>query len=367
MQKWITDIIQGNTFDATRQAKSDIATIAQQTGYQVTNIFRYIDTNETAQAKLARIDGITAAIAAGDVVVYQYPSLNSPTFEDYFLNRMHERHIKVICLIHDVFAFREPNRLKEFDEIGYFNRADVLIVHNRIMGAALRDLGVTTPMVCQPLLDSLDSTHEPDRYLSTPDNFSRSVVFAGNLIKFTSLGDWHYQTPITVFGFAHDDLVAKLNADPKVDYRGRRWQWDLVQELPRMFGLAWDSNGIYAYNTYTQYNHPHKVSMYLAHGLPVIVWKKAAVANFIVANHLGLALDSLDDLDAAIANVTDEQISDLLAHVNRFGALIRDGWFTRQALLAAEQLLLFPEYQLPANMRNYSQSEQAVSTDRPDD
>lgn len=358
MQKWITDIIQAATFDATRKPKSDIAIIAAQTGYKVANIFRYNDGYESPYAKLARIDGITAGIAKGDFVVYQFPSLNSGNFESYFVNRMHERGIKVICLIHDVDTLRNMAR---FNEIDYFNRCDVLIVHSRIMGAALRNLGVTTPMVFQVLADYLDDNHEPDRYRSTITNFKREVVFAGNLLKFHAIGDWNYDTPITAFGTTNEALQAKLTANTKVDFRGQRTGWDLIQELPKTFGLAWDSDYYHAYNEYTKYNHPYKVSMYLSHGLPVIVWKEAAVANFIVDNHLGLAIDNLDELDATIQTISDEQISDLLDHVNQFGALIRNGWFTRQALQAAEQLLLFPDYQLPDNMQPYTQAEQAIT------
>jgi hypothetical protein len=57
MKKWITDIVQEQTYDATRQAKFDIATIGQSMGYQVVNLFRYNDLKESNQAVRSRIDG----------------------------------------------------------------------------------------------------------------------------------------------------------------------------------------------------------------------------------------------------------------------------------------------------------------------
>ena len=41
----------------------------------------------------------------------------------------------------------------------------------------------------------------------------------------------------------------------------------------------------------------------------------------------------------------------MLNNVNRFGRLIRDGWFTRQGLQAAEMKLLAPDFEIPADLK----------------
>lgn len=352
MQKWITDIVQGRTFDATRQAKQDIANIGEAMGYKVANIFRYNDVGESDDAMLARIDGITAAFERGDFVVYQFPSLNSGRFDTFFVEQMHRRGVQLICLVHDVATMRDQQAPTWIDEIGYFNECDVLIVHNRRMADKLKELGVTTPMVCQYLLDYLDTNHDDDRYETKFEDFHRGVVLAGNILKSRYLADWDHETPITVFGVTDDELDKKLDANPKIDFRGQRWRWDLIQEMPRMFGLAWDSDTeSYKYNDYTRYNHPHKVAMYLSHGLPIIVWRQAAVADIIVKNGLGIAIDSLDQIDNVIQNISDDELKQMLNNVNRFGRLIRDGWFTRQGLQAAEMKLLAPDFEIPADLK----------------
>ncbi|GEO67704.1 sugar transferase [Levilactobacillus spicheri] len=352
MQKWITDIVQGRTFDATRQAKQDIANIGASMGYKVANIFRYNDVGEDDDAMLARIDGITAAVDRGDMLVYQFPSLNSGRFDDLFVDQMHRRGVRVVCLVHDVGTLRDQQAPTWIDEIGYFNKCDVLIVHNRLMADRLRELGVTTPMVNQYLLDYLDDNHDEDRYETKPENFQRGVVLAGNILKSRYLADWANETPITVFGVTDAELDKKLNANPKIDFRGQRWRWDLIQEMPREFGLAWDSDtSSYKYNDYTRYNHPHKVSMYLAHGLPVIIWRQAAVADIIVDNGLGIAIDSLDQIDDAIRSISDQDLAQMLHNVGQFGKLIRDGWFTRQGLQAAEMKLLSPQFEIPDKLK----------------
>ncbi|MGP4116204.1 sugar transferase [Levilactobacillus zymae] len=348
MKKWITDIVQEQTYDATRQAKFDIATIGQSMGYRVVNLFRYNDLKESNQAVRSRIDGITEAIAAGDLLVYQYPSLNSGRFENFFVDRMHQRHVKFVCLVHDVETLRDQRPPKWIDEVAYFNKCDVLIVHNHRMAAKLREMGVTTPMVYQYLLDYLDDNHEPDRYVATPEDFQRGVVLAGNLMKSRYIAHWDHATPITAFGNASPEVQEEFEANPQVDYQGKFYRWELIQRLPRTFGLAWDGDtSIYRYDDYTRYNHPHKVSMYLSHGLPVIVWRDAAVAKLIVTNGLGIAIDSLADIDAAIQEISDRELAQMLANVNAFGYLIRDGWFTRQGLQAAEQKIISPHFEVP--------------------
>lgn len=352
MKKWITDILQEQTHDATRQAKQDIARIGHRMGYRVIDLLRYDDSYESDEALDAKIAGITTGVAHGDILVYQYPSLNSGRFEDFFVDQMHRRGVKFVCLVHDVETFRDQHAPKWINEFDFLNRCDVLIVHNGRMARKLQAAGVTTPMVCQYLLDYLDDNHDADCYYTQPEDFRRSVMLAGNIEKSRYLAEWHYQTPITVFGETDAALARELNANPKVDFRGQRWRWQLIQELPRTFGLAWDGDtSVFRYNDYTRYNHPHKVSMYLSHGLPVIIWRQAAVADIITQNHLGIAIDSLEDLDGAIQDLSDADVNLMITNVNRFGELIRDGWFTRQALQDAEMKLLSPHFEIPADLK----------------
>ena len=58
---------------------------------------------------------------------------------------------------------------------------------------------------------------------------------------------------------------------------------DIVQE--GNLGLIWDgasdsSDEDIGMKNYTRYNNPHKLSCYMAAGLPVIVWEKSAISKF---------------------------------------------------------------------------------------
>ncbi|NRO11242.1 Beta-1,6-galactofuranosyltransferase WbbI [Lactobacillus helveticus] len=61
--------------------------------------------------------------------------------------------------------------------------------------------------------------------------------------------------------------------------------------------LGYDPYARDGWNTgnYLRYNDPHKLSLYLASGIPVIIWKKAAEAKFVEENKVGITVDSLED------------------------------------------------------------------------
>lgn len=338
MRKWITDIIQGASADATSQAKDDITAIGLKNGYEPLHIFRYNSDYESDQAIASRVDGITAGVAHGDPAVYQYPSLVSPRFDTVFINQLRARGAKTVLLIHDVELLRGTNQGNSVDEIPYFNSANVLIVHNPVMAEKLSELGVTVPMISQYLLDYLDDDHDWHRFFTSPKQFTGDLFLSGNLFKSSFLTDWHEQTPITVVGVADEGIMQGLRDNPQVTYPGAYGRYDLINHLPRGFGLAWDSDsGMGQYGSYTRYNHPHKVSLYLSHGMPAIVWNESAVAPFIAANHLGLTISNLDELDVLLPSLDENTITDMLTHVNAFGVLLRDGYFTARALAAAEE------------------------------
>ena len=56
-------------------------------------------------------------------------------------------------------------------------------------------------------------------------------------------------------------------------------------------------------------NSPHNVSFYLRAGLPLIIWKEAAVAPIIEEAGAGIAINSLKELDEKLANLTLDDIA----------------------------------------------------------
>jgi hypothetical protein len=330
MTKWITTVVQPTTVNSVFKAKNDIKEIAQKDGYDVLSIFRYDSANDQDNALHARIDGITAPVDAGDLVVFQYPTNNGNRFDTQFIEHLLTRRAKVVIFIHDAEILRGTIN---FDEIKALNSTSLIITHNPAMSQGLVDRGLTTPTLSNYAFDYLT-----DAWNGQPRaDFTKELVFAGTLDKSRYLTEWTHATKLTVFG-RHEFI----DIDPRIEDRGEMKPEKLAYNLPFRFGLAWDSNipGGGQYKNYTRFNNPHKISMYLANGLPVVAWKEAGMAPFIEKNHVGITLNSLDELDDAMAALTDQDIDTMLANVDKVRTALRKGHFTRRVLHQMELQVL---------------------------
>ena len=85
------------------------------------------------------------------------------------------------------------------------------------------------------------------------------------------------------------------------------------------------------YGEYLSFNNPHKTSLFLASGIPVIIWEKAALADFVRENHCGITVSSLDEIRQAVDSMTDEEYDGLCRRAEQIGRLLRSGTMTRAA------------------------------------
>ena len=88
-----------------------------------------------------------------------------------------------------------------------------------------------------------------------------------------------------------------------------------------------------------RYNDPHKVSLYLSTGIPVIVWKDAAIADFIKENRVGILIDSLNKLDDVLDSVNSAEFAEMKKNAQRVGLQMRQGFFLNNAFDQLAQLI----------------------------
>ena len=81
-----------------------------------------------------------------------------------------------------------------------------------------------------------------------------------------------------------------------------------------------------------QYNDPHKVSLYLSSGLPVIIWKKAALADFIEQNKLGIVIDNLNNLDNVLDRLSKNDYQKMKHNVDKISSGLRQGMYIKNAM-----------------------------------
>ena len=108
------------------------------------------------------------------------------------------------------------------------------------------------------------------------------------------------------------------------------------------FGLVWDGTDIDSckgdMGGYLRFNNPHKLSLYLASYMPVVIWREAAEAKFVKEHGVGITVDSLTRLEQKLEAVTEEEYRQMCENAQRIGKALRDGQYLKAALQKAEKL-----------------------------
>ncbi|MDR2496928.1 MAG: hypothetical protein LBD21_07350 [Tannerellaceae bacterium] len=239
---------------------------------------------------------------------------------------LRKRGRRIVLLVHDISFLRYGTDAA--GEIALYNSADELIVHTRAMADELHRRGVRAPMRVLTLFDYLSDARE---FYREPD--IRSVVFAGNLIKSAFLPGFiveasSHNVSIYLYGSACPAIPA---GHPRLSYEGS-FSPDDISAIKGAWGLVWDGATADDCDPYLIYNAPHKLSLYLAAEKPLIVWRRSALHDFVSANGLGIAVDSLSEIPALLSQVTPEMYGDYAARVAEAGAKVRQGLFLGEIL-----------------------------------
>lgn len=233
----------------------------------------------------------------GSVIFIQYPLLCF----DYtielieFLKRNNN---EIVFLVHDVHSLKDENLDSIASEIKILNLSDGLILHNVRMKEALTNHGLKVNQIY--LLNIFDylgyaNIRKYDRFTK-----KKEVVIAGNLAKMDYIEDLARSAQEIRFHLFGPGFKKQLNIYDNIKYIGEFGPEEIISKLDGGFGLIWDgesiSGGIGRMGNYTRYNTPHKLSLYVRCGLPVIVWKEAAIASFVEKENIGILVSDLSEI-----------------------------------------------------------------------
>lgn len=271
--------------------------------------------------------------AKGETIFLQYPFMREKIMKKNFIKLMDQN--KVILFIHDLTGFRynDTDRLNE--ELRILKKASVIIVHNKYMQQKLSKYGITEDrMISLELFDYLLSTAEINNNI----HLENGVAFAGNLDKSEFLESWvglKRSYKINLFG---KNTVTTFKGS-KVSYLGSFSPEDIATNIIGGFGLVWDGNSIKGakgdLGEYLKINNPHKLSLYIASGMPVMVWKESAVASFVIKHGIGFAISNLNDIDQIITNITEKEYKKMTGNVMKIRREVLAGAFTNNAIIKA--------------------------------
>ena len=192
----------------------------------------------------------------------------------------------------------------------------------------LQEQGLHSKIITIDVFDYLASTN-----ISYEHSKKYRIVFAGNLDKSEFLAKLKNIITYPVFLYGP---ITQREAIRGMNYMGSFSSSQIVYEIQGEFGLIWDGDNIDSCSgnngLYMQYNNPHKLSLYLACGLPVITWKKAAIAGFIEKNQIGFTVDSLREVDELLNCLEYDVYLHLLHNVHVVQQSILKGHYTKAAI-----------------------------------
>lgn len=326
--------------NAGSKARQDVITVAQRYGYQPVHIpWKPLGTRNAFNLLKLQSSGAgswkthTGFLNNGDIFIFQMPTVRYLFSIDRILGNMKKRGIHVVVLIHDLESLRyeketkrKPlNQLLKRIENNCFHTADYVVVHNQKMSEYLtQKRGVDqNKIIVLGIFDYLiDNFHgfQPDG--------DRSLIIAGNLSdeKAGFIQKMPDQIKVNLFGNGYTDREKK-----NLVYHGSFSPDQLISHLEGDFGLVWDGNVIDGcqgtFGNYMRYNNPHKTSLYLAAGIPVVIWKQAALADFVTEHKCGIIIESLDELPALLKCMTNEDYEVMQNNAEMVGDQLRKGMY----------------------------------------
>ena len=281
---------------------------------------------------------IYSQIEEDSVLVLQHPFRRNQSNRFATLKKLKEKkNVKIISLVHDVELIRNifsdkfyQKELNQMLAVAY-----KIIVHNDKMKQWFIDYGVSSDrLISLEIFDYLNKEPQ-DKNI----HFSKHVQIAGNLKANKS--PYAYQLEklpnldFDLFGIFYEPKQIPDN----VHYHGSFPADEVPSQLNSGFGLVWDGNQLDTCSgptgNYLKYNNPHKLSLYLSSGIPVIVWKESAEAEFVEKHHLGIVVSSLYELEEKLEELTEEDYQKYAKNVKKIMKKLQEGDYLKKAVTEA--------------------------------
>ena len=251
-----------------------------------------------------------------------YPKLTTVAIP--FLKKIKRKNVKLIFLIHDLDSLRGVYKNGERQ---FLSTADVIIAHNPVMVDYLKQNGYSDKEIRS--LNIFDYLTQ-DSVAGRKDGEKTEVVIAGNLKREKAgyvyrLNEVEGEIQFRLYGPNYAGETQGKN----VKYCGQYKPEELPEKLEGGFGLVWDGDDLSGctgvFGEYMKYNNPHKTSLYLASGLPVIIWEKAAMAKYIEKNNLGIAVREINEIPLKLKKMSEEDYKTMKENVEVVGKQLCQG------------------------------------------
>ena len=322
MKIYIKEIAEG-TFNAGFKARADVDAFLEKKGFSPLNITIFGPSTSAIAKKVRRLTetvSLRKSLAGNGELFLQYP-LYTYRGKSRLLSFLLGRHKgPMTILVHDIPGYRSGGAI-DAELRMLLQRKPTVIAHTPAMAARIEaDAGCAPGTIkVLNLFDYLtsDPAGEP-----TPEG--RAVIFAGNLKEcgFLRRLDEIKGLKFNIYGIRSEHV----RESDTCRYCGK-FSPEEVSKIKGDWGLVWHGPDLETsagnIGEYLRIIASHKISLYLAAGKPVILWDESSVAQYILDNHLGIAVKSMLDIPAALDALTPEQIELIKTSVKNFSSKLR--------------------------------------------
>ncbi|MFI3165691.1 MAG: hypothetical protein R3Y45_05365 [Bacillota bacterium] len=322
------------------KATFDAITTAKALGYKYVSLYYNTQLNTKISHIIKGIYNtkvLCKSLNSGDVILIQYP-LNRILLKRILKTiRSSNKDVAIIMMIHDIDYLRDVTvgkrtieEMKEL-ELNILNQADYIICHNEKMIDVLHNESVSAQLINMKIFDYLYSGKD-----AVVSSIYNQVVIAGNLderkVGYLYKLDDKFTLDLMLYGSQLN--LEKLNCE-NATYKGSFAPDKLIENLEGRYGLVWDGNDLHrcggSYGKYLKINCPHKLSLYIAAGLPVIVWRESAMSKFVEEENIGFSIGSIDKLEKALKE-NEINYSMYTANISKVKFNLRNGMYLKEAL-----------------------------------
>mgnify|MGYP004607875875 CR=1 FL=1 len=312
-----------NGYTAGNKAREDVINILKKNNYMHIPLYRSGSSKIIILCQVIRALLISIAICNKHENIFiqypYYPFLCNVIIVKILKAGQKIKKYSITMLIHDSMGLRNLKIENDImnKELSLFDNMDIVICHNEEMKAAFNRTNDSKYKVLE-VFDYLCSSDVLMRKRSYDYN-NQTIVIAGNLTKekcgyIYNLDKIHMR--FNLYGASYDNSIIRN----EIHYCGAYNPDELVTILDGDFGLVWDGNDCESctgvYGEYLKYNNPHKFSLYLAAGIPVIVWKQSALAKYVSEKKIGICINSLYEISEKVNEISIEQYNLMKKNVN---------------------------------------------------
>ena len=322
-----------NGFNATNKARNDAIRIAISNGYQYVNLYESGKSKvKTVPQLLLNTYKMVWKAGKDDTILVQYPYypdlVNSFLFST-LLSGKKRKNYNLCVLIHDIVFLRQVDfhqcdlqqmMNQEFRNLKNFDR---IICHNSTMKQLFDQIDGKTAEVVElgPFYYLYDKEHTVS-YSKDP-----RIIIAGNLSR--NKTGYIYSLSETGLKYNLFGVGFELNSSENMTYYGKFPPDELIDHLEGNYGLVWDGVSIETCSGFTgnylRFNNPHKLSLYIAAGIPVIVWKESALAHFVEEDGIGIAVRNLMEIKNRLDKISKSDYEVMLKNISNIKKRIVSG------------------------------------------